>query len=182
MHYDPERLIPIRWFVRVELLEPMGKAAQKKARASALERALGLSGQLLGLRAVRVAEASDDEIETCCEARETMGLESGRTVAVRNVPLDCQREDVDRLFEGMGTRCGSTTMFSGGSRSGRHEADVSKLTHNATRGLGRFSRGERMSNRVALATFADAAEAERAVITRQGEFLGDFRVNLAVLH
>ena len=87
----------------------------------------------------------DDEIETCCEARETMGLVSGRTVAVRNVPLDCQGEDVDRLFEGMGTRCGSTTMFSGGSRSGRHEADVSKLTHNATRGLGRFSRGERMS-------------------------------------
>ena len=176
--------MPMRWFVRVQLPEATGKGktAEKKARVSVLERALGLSGQLLGLRPVRVAEASDGEIETCCEARAAMGLESGRTVAVRNVPLDCQREEVDRLFEGLGTRCGPTTMFSVGGWSGRREADVQTLAHNATRALGRFSRGGRVSNRVALTTFADAAEAERAVLTRQGEFLGDFRVDLAVLH
>ena len=118
----------------------------------------------------------------CREAREALKLESGCTVAVRNIPLDCQVEDVDRLFEGLGTRSGSTQVMSGASWSWKLEADASNLPHNATKVLGHYAKGEKVSNRIALTTFLDASEAQRAVLARQGEFLGDYRIEMAVLY
>lgn len=179
--YDLDRLLPTKWFLRVREAAGEGKGEQRE-RAAALERARALSGQLLGLRPIRVAEAHERDLEGCREAREALQLESGRTVAVRNIPADCQVEDVDRLFEGLGTRSTATQVLAGSGGTWEFEARASSLPHNATKVLGHFARGEKASGRVALTTFADAAEAQRAVQARQGDFLGDFRVELAVLY
>ena len=111
--YDLDRLLPTKWFLRVREAAGEGKGEQRE-RGAALEGARALNGRMLGLRPIRVAEALERDLEGCREAREALQLESGRTVAVRNIPADCQVEDVDRLFEGLGTRSASTQVLAGG--------------------------------------------------------------------